>query len=66
MSSMALRSFLPQYWAPSTDVALTAAIRIMFCTNWICDASETADMAFCSILPSMKASAAATQASIRF
>ena len=56
-------SRLPAYWAPSIWKAETTPVTIMFWTNWIWDASETADIAFCSRLPSMTVSEAATVAS---
>ena len=33
---------LPQYWAPRMAPAAVAAMMNMFCTNWICVASDTA------------------------
>ena len=40
-------------------------IRNMFCTNWICVAKDTAVISSCATRPSIRASKAATMASIR-
>ena len=56
---------LPQYCAPSIAPAPVTAYMNIFCMNCICDASDTAVISFCSTLPSISASHAATSASIR-
>ena len=59
------RSPFPQYWEPRMDAAAIAALRNMVWTNWICVARETAVISFWATPPSISASAAATDASIR-
>ena len=47
------------------DPAETMEKMNMFCTNWICVARETAVISFWATPPSIRASAAATAASIK-
>ena len=56
---------MPQYWAPRIEPAPVIAMRIMFWTNWIWEARDTAVIWFCSTCPSMNASHAATSESMR-
>ena len=55
----------PKYWAPRIAPAIVTEARNMFWTNWICVARETAVISFWAIRPSIRASPAATAASIR-
>ena len=47
------------------EPAVATALRNMFCTNWIWVASDTAVISSCATRPSIRASPAATAASIR-
>ena len=66
MSFIVRASPLPQYCAPRIPAVEVSENTSMFCTNCTWVASETAAIAFCAIRPSITASAAATEASIRF
>ena len=66
MSFIVRSSFRPQYCAPRMPAVAVTELTMTFCTNCTCVASETAAIAFCSIRPSITASAAATDASMRF
>ena len=66
MSFTVLVSFFPQYCAPRMTMGEMMADRIMFWINWICVARDTAAMESWVTRPSISASAAATDASIRF
>ena len=57
-------SFLPQYCAPRIDVAVVEVNKIIFWTNCIWVASDTAVIEFCSTLPSITASDTATNDNI--
>ena len=65
ISSTVPTSPFPQYCAPRMAAAETTALRIIFWMNCICVARDTAAMESWATLPSMTASAAATEASIR-
>ena len=65
ISSIVRLSPLPKYCAPRMEPAAVPDIRNMFCTNWIWVASDTAVISSCATRPSIRASNAATMASIR-
>ncbi len=65
ISSRVCLSPFPQYCAPRMAPAAVMAARNIFWTNWIWVARETAVISSWATFPSIKASPAATAASIR-
>ena len=64
--SMASTSFLPQYWAISTEAPEVTPKKISVMINWICPARDAPDNTVSPTLPSRIISVAVTPTLIRF